>query len=407
VDSLVASASTVAEEITWQIGRPIKDSPGELRGFVERARHMLEIAPTALADVVSAPKPGFERFIERRPLGTVVVLAPWNYPFLTAVNAIIPALAAGNTVVLKHSEQTPLASERLSQAFQASGLPQGIFQHLHIDHDQVARMIADPRVAFVSFTGSVQGGHAVQRALASGFTASGLELGGKDSAYIRDDADLKDAVANVADGVFFNAGQSCCAVERIYAHRRVYREVVDGLVAFAEQLRLGDPRDPSTTLGPMVRPQAADWVRGQVAAAIEAGARALVDRARFPLDKPGGAYLAPQIVVDCDHSMPLMTEETFGPVVGVMAVSSDEEALSLMNHSRYGLTASIWTSDVNAARAMGARLDTGTVFLNRCDYLDPALAWAGVKDSGRGCTLSPLGYEQLTRPRSFHFRLPA
>jgi acyl-CoA reductase-like NAD-dependent aldehyde dehydrogenase len=170
---------------------------------------------------------------------------------------------------------------------------------------------------------------------------------------------------------------------------------------------LGDPRDPSTSLGPMVRPQAADWVRGQVGAAMHAGARTLVDRTPFALDKPGSAYLAPQILVDCDHSMALMTEESFGPVAGVMAVSSDEEALRLMNDSRYGLTASIWTGDVDAARAIGARLDTGTVFLNRCDYLDPALAWTGVKDSGRGCTLSPLGYEQMTRPRSFHFRLPA
>jgi acyl-CoA reductase-like NAD-dependent aldehyde dehydrogenase len=407
IDALAADATAVAREITWQIGRPIAHSPNEMRGFIERAHYMLEIAPDALAPVVPQPKPGFERFIERRPLGTVVVLAPWNYPFLATVNAIIPALAAGNTVVLKHSEQTPLAAERLSAAFEAATLPEGVFRHLHIDHNSVARMIADPRVEFVCFTGSVAGGHAIQRALAGGFAAAGLELGGKDPAYIRADADLDDAIANIADGIFFNAGQSCCAVERVYVARPVYSRVVEGLVAFAEGLELGDPRDPLTTLGPLVRPRAADFVRAQVDAAVKAGARQLVNQTRFVADRPGSPYVAPKIVVDCDHSMSLMMEETFGPVAGVMAVSSDEEALRLMNDSRYGLTASLWTRDAGAARALGARLETGTVFMNRCDYLDPALAWTGVKDSGRGCTLSRIGYEQLTRPRSFHFRLRA
>jgi acyl-CoA reductase-like NAD-dependent aldehyde dehydrogenase len=405
VDVFSADGAAIAREITWQIGRPILQSPNEIRGFAERARYMLQIVPDALSPVMPAPKARFERWIERRPLGTVVALAPWNYPFLAAVNSIIPALAAGNSVVLKHSDQTPLAAERLAAAFAAAGLPPGVFQHLHIDHDAVARLIADPRVAFVCFTGSVGGGHAIQRALVGTFTGAGLELGGKDPAYIRADADLDHAIANVADGIFFNSGQSCCGVERVYVDRAVYSKVVDGLVGFAEGLRLGDPRDVSTTLGPMVRPGAADFVRAQVDAAIKAGARQVVSLAHFGPDQPGSPYLAPQLVVNCDHSMSLMRDETFGPVAGVMAVSSDEEAIALMNDSHYGLTASLWTTDPEAARSLGRRLNTGTVFMNRCDYVDPALAWTGVNDSGRGCTLSSIGYEQLTRPRSFHFRL--
>ncbi|WP_312860802.1 aldehyde dehydrogenase family protein [Neoaquamicrobium sediminum] len=335
----------------------------------------------------------------------MVVLAPWNYPFLTAVNAVIPALAAGNVVVLKHSDQTPLAAERMYEAFRAAGLPEGVFQYLHMNHEQVGRTIADPRVAYVCFTGSVTGGRAVQRALSGTFTSSGLELGGKDPAYIREDADIEHAVANIADGIFFNSGQSCCGIERVYVHERHFGHVVDGLVAFAEQLKLGDPRDATSTLGPMVKASAANAVRNQVDNAVRQGARALINPQWFAADKNDTAYLAPQILIDCDHSMEIMNEETFGPVAGVMPVGSDDEAVRLMNDSRYGLTASIWTHDRNAARAVGMRLETGTVFMNRCDYLDPDLAWTGVKESGRGATLSRFGFDYLTRPKSFHFRL--
>ena len=405
VDAFVSWEGEIASEITSQIGRPIAYSGGEVIGFETRARTMLRLAPEALAPHVPAAIAGFERSIERVPLGTVVVLAPWNYPFLTAVNAVIPALAAGNVVVLKHSDQTPLAAERMYAAFQAAGLPVGVFQYLHINHDQVAKTIADPRVAYVCFTGSVAGGHAVQQALSGTFTASGLELGGKDPAYVREDANLEHAIASIADGIFFNSGQSCCGIERVYVNERHFGTVVDGLVAFAEQLKFGDPRDPVTTLGPMVKTAAANAVRSQIDMAVRQGARALVDPRKFASDTGTTAYLAPQIIIGCDHTMAIMNEETFGPVAGVMPVCSDDEAVRLMNDSRYGLTASIWTRDREAAHAVGERLETGTVFMNRCDYLDPELAWTGVKESGRGATLSRLGFDYLTRPRSFHFRL--
>jgi acyl-CoA reductase-like NAD-dependent aldehyde dehydrogenase len=266
-------------------------------------------------------------------------------------------------------------------------------------------MIGDSRVAFVSFTGSVEGGHAVQEAARKRFIATNLELGGKDPAYVRADAPLDATVENLVDGVYFNAGQSCCAVERIYVDRAVYGEFLERFVDLTRRYRLGNPTRTDTTLGPMVRTSAADTVREQIREAVSRGARTLIDPHEFPEARDGTPYLAPQVLVDVDHRMKIMTDETFGPAVGIMAVNDDDEAVALMNDSRYGLTASVWTSDAEAAMRIGDRVETGTWFMNRCDYLDPALAWTGVKDSGRGCSLSRLGYEALTRPKSFHLRL--
>jgi acyl-CoA reductase-like NAD-dependent aldehyde dehydrogenase len=406
VDRMVARADEIGTELTWQMGRPVTQTPFEIRrGFQERGRYMAEIAAGALADVVVDRREGFQRFIRREPFGVVLVLAPWNYPYLASVNAVLPALLAGNSVVLKVSHQTPRVAERYAQAFADAGLPESVFQYLHASHEDVEKMIGDARVAFVAFTGSVEGGCAVQRAAAERFIATNLELGGKDPAYVRPDAALEPTIANLVDGVYFNAGQSCCAVERIYAHRDIYDRFVEGFVALTRQDRLGNPLDPATTLGPMVRTSAAAFVRAQVAEAIAQGARPLIDPQGFEAARADTPYVAPQVLVDVSHGMRVMTEETFGPVVGIMAVKDDEEAIALMNDSRYGLTASIWTADVEAAVRIGDRVETGTWFLNRCDYLDPALAWTGVKDSGRGCSLSRLGYEALTRPKSFHLRL--
>jgi acyl-CoA reductase-like NAD-dependent aldehyde dehydrogenase len=406
VELMVARAGQLATELTWQMGRPLAQSPQEIRrGFDERASYMIGIAEAALADIGLEPKQGFRRFIRREPLGVVLVLAPWNYPYLTSVNAVIPALVAGNSLILKVSQQTPLVAERYAEAFNEAGLPAGVFQHLQASHDDVTAMIGDGRIRFVSFTGSVEGGCAVQRAASQQFIATNLELGGKDPAYVRADAPLDATIANLVDGAYFNSGQSCCAVERIYVHQDVYDRFVDGFVALTRQYRLGNPLAPDTTLGPMVRTSAAESVRSQVADALARGARGLISAGEFPADRSGTPYLAPQVLVDVDHRMRVMTEETFGPVAGVMPVGGDDEAVALMNDSRYALTASIWTSDVEAAVRIGDRVETGTWFLNRCDYLDPGLAWTGVKDSGRGCSLSRLGYEALTRPKSFHLRL--
>ncbi|XOB98256.1 aldehyde dehydrogenase family protein [Deinococcota bacterium DY0809b] len=405
VDYLVERADELAEELTWQMGRPIAHTPFEItRGFKERADYMIHVAPKALADLVPEPLEGFTRFIRREPLGTVLVLAPWNYPWLTSVNSVVPALVAGNTVILKMSTQTPLVAERYQEAFDAAGLPEGVFQYLHTGHKAVEHMIGDERIDFVAFTGSVPGGHAVVKAASDRFIGTGLELGGKDPAYVMEDADLDFTVENTVDGAFFNAGQSCCAIERIYVHEKVYDAFVERYVELVKQYKLGNPTDPETTLGPLVRTSAADWVREQIAEAISKGAKALIDPALFPAAKEGTPYLAPQVLVDVNHRMSVMTEETFGPVVGIMKVRSDEEALELMNDSKYGLTASLWTRDLERAERLGARIETGTVFMNRADYLDPALAWTGVKDTGRGITLSELGYHQLTRVKSYHLR---
>jgi acyl-CoA reductase-like NAD-dependent aldehyde dehydrogenase len=404
VDALLAMADEIVPELAWQMGRPVQFGRGELRGFEERARHMIAIAPAALADQVPAPRDGFQRFIRREALGTVFVIAPWNYPYLTAVNSVIPALMAGNAVVLKHAAQTLLVGERFQQAFDAAGLPQGLFCNLVLDHGQTARILASGQVHQANFTGSVAAGREVERAAAGTFIGIGLELGGKDPAYVREDANLSFAIENIADGAFFNSGQSCCAVERVYVHRRHFDQVVGGVATVASRYALGNPLDPKTTLGPMVRGAAADLVRDQIYQALERGARRRVPAGSFPKDQSGSAYLAPEVLVNVDHDMAIMRDETFGPVVGVMPVDSDDEAIRLMNDSPFGLTASIWTQDANAAERIGEKIETGTVFMNRCDYLDPSLAWTGVKNTGRGITLSALGYTTLTRVKSFHLR---
>lgn len=404
VEAMLAMADQIVPELAWQMGRPVRYGAGELRGFEERARYMIGIAARALADVVPPPKDGFRRYVRREPLGTVLVIAPWNYPYLTAVNAIIPALMAGNAVLLKHASQTLLVGERFALAFERAGLPHGLFRNLVLDHGQTAALIASGHVQQVNFTGSVEGGRLMESAAAGHFIGVGLELGGKDPAYVRGDANLAHAVDNLVDGSFFNSGQSCCGIERIYVDQALYPAFVEGFVELTKQYVLGNPLQEATTLGPLVRSEAAEFVRGQIAEARARGAKALIETKAFAADAPGSAYLAPQVLVQVNHDMAVMRQESFGPVVGIMPVAGDAEAVALMNDSPYGLSAAIWSSDLAAAEHIGQQLDTGTVFMNRCDYLDPALAWTGVKHSGRGVTLSSLGYEHLTRPKSFHLR---
>jgi acyl-CoA reductase-like NAD-dependent aldehyde dehydrogenase len=403
-EAMLSRQDALGREITLQMGRPIRYTPNEIVGMAGRVSAMCDLAEDALADIVLGPKEGFRRFIRREPLGVVFAIAPWNYPYLTAVNTVVPAILAGNSVLLKHSPQTPLCGERISEAFAEAALPDGVFQYLHLADDDASALVSSEAIAFVAFTGSVATGLKVQSAASVRVGGVGLELGGKDPAYVRADADLAFAIENVVDGAFFNSGQSCCAVERVYVHADVYDAFVDGAVALARTYVLGDPFDPGTTLGPMVRSSSAEFVRQQIRDAVRSGARSLIEESEFALSVPGSACLGPQILVDVNHEMSLMVDESFGPVVGIMKVHSDAEAIELMNDSSFGLTASIWTKDEAAALAIGDQLECGTVFMNRCDYLDPELAWVGVKNSGRGCTLSRVGFEQLTRPKSFHLR---
>ena len=404
-DEFERRGGAIATGLSWQMGRPIRFAPSEVRGTLERARYMIAAAAGALADLPAPPKPGFRRFIRREPLGVVFTVAAWNYPYLIAVNSVVPALLAGNAVVLKHSAQTPLCAETFAECFAAAGVPPGVFQVLHLEHADTERVIRDRRVDFVAFTGSVAGGRAVQRAAAERFVGVGLELGGCDPVYVRADADLAHAVDNIVDGAFFNSGQSCCGLQRIYVHASLYPGFVDGCTELIRKYRLGDPLDPDTTLGPLVRTAAAEQVRAQLRASVDAGARPVIDEREFARSRAGTPYLAPQLLVDAPPHSAVMREEIFGPVAGVMPVHSDAEAVAHMNDSAFGLTAAVWTRDAAAAEALGAQVETGTWFMNRCDYLDPALAWVGVKDSGRGCTLSVVGYEHLTRPKSFHLRV--
>ena len=404
VDYFLSTQSEIAEELAWQMGRPVSQGAGEIRGLEERARHMIDIAPKTLEQDVLPQNDLALRTIRREALGAVLVIAPWNFPYLTATNAIFPALAAGNAIILKHSAQTLVCGERFAQAFKAAGLPEGVFQLILTNNSDTTSLIGEGHHDHIVFTGSVGVGRSLQQANAVNFSGIDLELGGKDPAYVRSDANVEFAATSLVDGAFFNSGQSCCGIERIYVHKDVFQPFLDKVVETVEAYRLGNPTDVSTTLGPVVKPGAAEFVRSQVSDAIAAGARALIDPASFPADQPGTAYLAPQVLVDVTHSMRVMSEESFGPVVGVMAVDNDEEAIQLMNDSDFGLTTSIWTADLDAAEAMSAQLETGTCFANRCDYLDPGLAWTGVKDTGRGCSLSAHAYDQLTRLKSYHFR---
>ena len=404
VDRFVAAKDEIARAITIQMGRPLRYTPGEVAGFEARARHMIAIAGEALAPIPAPAQAGFTRFITREPIGVALTIAPWNYPLLTAVNSIVPALMAGNTVILKHSDQTPLCAELIDRAFRDAGTPKGVFQYLHASHDIVQRLIRAPEIGYVSFTGSVRGGRSIEESAAGRFIGVGLELGGNDPAYVRADAKIEHAVETLVDGAFFNSGQSCCGIQRIYVARTLYGEFVERAVALASSYVLGNPLHAQTTLGPVVRERAASEIREVIAQAVSAGARNMIDPSHFKEASKGSLYVAPALLTQVDHRMRIMNDECFGPVAGIMPVDSDEEAIALMNDSPYGLTAAAFTQDEEAALHIGRQIRTGTFFMNRCDYLDPALAWTGVKNTGRGVSLSAVGYEQLTQAKSFHLR---
>jgi acyl-CoA reductase-like NAD-dependent aldehyde dehydrogenase len=390
----------MAAELAHQMGRPVRYG-GEYGGFNERVRYMAGIAQTALAPLEVEDSDAFKRQIKRVPHGVVLVVAPWNYPYMTAINTIAPALIAGNTVMLKHAAQTLKVGEHLAEAFSAAGVPEDVFQNLVLDHDVTAELIGKRAVDFVNFTGSVAGGQAMERAAAGTFIPVSTELGGKDPGYVRADADLDRAVDTLMDGAMFNSGQCCCGIERIYVHDSLFDAFVEKAVAWVKAMELGNPLDPDTSIGPMANVRFAQEVRAQIAEALEDGAVAHIPTS--PADD-GGAYVTPQILTNVTHAMRVMRDESFGPVVGIMPVRDDEEAIALMNDCRFGLTASIWTADAAAAEAIGDRIETGTVFMNRCDYLDPALCWTGCKDTGRGAGLSVLGFQALTRPKSYHLK---
>jgi acyl-CoA reductase-like NAD-dependent aldehyde dehydrogenase len=392
----------VALDITRQMGKPLIQASREVDTMLDRAETMLRLAPAALQDDLLPPKEGFRRYIHREPLGIVLNIPAWNYPLLIAVNVIIPALAAGNAVLIKHARLTPLCGDAFVEAFRKTSLPQDLVASIHVGHAAIRKLIDQRAVDFISFTGSVEGGRQVYQAASTKLIDMGLELGGKDPALVCEDANFPYAVENTVDGAFYNSGQSCCAVERIYVMRSIYPRFVDAYVAEVEKFKVGNPEQEATSIGPLAQAKAVAFMEQQVSDAVSRGARVLTGGQRLP---GPGYYFQPTVLTNVDHTMSVMMEETFGPLIGIMPVDSEDEAVRLMNDSPYGLTASIWTEDIARGEALAARTNAGTVYVNRCDYLDPELAWAGIKDSGHGCTLSHLGYQYLTRPKSFHLRV--
>jgi len=400
IDRFAQRAAEVAPDVTRQMGKPLSQSHSEFRGMIERARVMLDLAERSLAPEILTEKPGFHRRIEHVPHGIVLNIAAWNYPLFIPINVIVPALLAGNTVLLKHSAKTPLIGQHLADAFGNLDVPD-LVTHLVLDHAQTGQLITDSRIGYVGFTGSVAGGREIQRHVSNRFIDAGLELGGNDPAYVAADANLKFAVENIVDGACYNAGQSCCAIERVYVHPSLYDAFLDQALEAIGRYRLGDPMDDQTTMGPLASRGAVDGLQQQVDDAVSRGARLLAGGQ--PPTETDGNFFQPTLLADVPPDAEVMREETFGPLVPVTMVAGDDEAIERMNDTRFGLTASVWTEDGERAERVASEVEAGTVFQNRSDFLDPELPWTGYKDSGKGSTLSRWGFFHLTRRKSIHF----
>ncbi|HXN06448.1 MAG TPA: aldehyde dehydrogenase family protein, partial [Nitrospiria bacterium] len=378
-----------------------QQAKNEINTFFDRAEYMLSIAKQTLSPDILPEKEGFLRRIEHVPLGVVLNIVAWNYPLLIPVNVVVPALLSGNSVLLKHSAKTPLCGVHFENAFGHLDVP-GLVKNLIISHQETANLIADERIAYVAFTGSVPGGQKVYQQVSKRFINAGLELGGKDPAYLAEDADIEFSVENIVDGACYNAGQSCCAVERVYVHEKHYDQFLSKAKKLLEAYRQGDPLDDATAMGPLVSPGAIKVLERQVKDGIKKGGRLLLGGKKMAGSK--GNFFLPTLIADLPNHAEIMQEESFGPVVPVMRVKDDDEALACMNDTRFGLTASIWTKSQERAERFARALEAGTIYQNRCDYLDPALPWTGMRESGFGSTLSRYGFYHLTKRKSIHFR---
>jgi len=394
VELMEQDVDAIASEITAEMGKPLAQAKGEMGGMAKRARHMAAIAAESLRDIV----------IEGDPKGVVVNLPAWNYPLLTAVNAVIPALLAGNAVILKHSPRSPSVGDRYAKAFRDAGAPPELVQSLHCDHATSEWMVSDARVDHVAFTGSTFGGHRIQAAAKDRFIDIGLELGGNDAAYVAADADLEKAVEGIVDGACYNAGQSCCAVERVYVHRSLYDKFVEAALPLMRAYVMGDPRDGKTNMGPIAQAWHPEDLEAQVQDAVRRGAKLLLGGKKVSVNGKG-RFFEPTVLIDVPDDADVMSKESFGPILPIAAVDDDEHAIRLINDDALGLTGSVWTRDRERAARIAARLEVGTAYMNRCDALDPALPWTGWKESGKGSTLSVLAFEHLTKPKAINFRI--
>ncbi|CAG8007231.1 unnamed protein product [Penicillium salamii] len=396
----------LGEELTFQMGRPIAYGIKEIETMQKRATYLLGISEESLKPLPGQPEVGFQRWIEKEPVGPTLIIFAWNFPYLIIVNSLIPALLAGNSVILKPSPQTPLVGERVAEILHEAGLPQDVLQVVHSGNPDALRALSQiSDIKQVTFTGSTQGGHLLRESTANRFLPVSLELGGNDPAYVRPDADLKYVAEQLVDGAVFNAGQSCCAIERVYVHADIHDAFVKELQRELAQYKLGDPSDKTVNVGPVVSRIAQQSINSQIEDALAKGAvNATPANPSFVNPPANGNYVIPTILTNTDHSMVVMKEETFGPVIPVMKVASDEEAIRLMNDSDYGLTASLWTKDLSAGRELLKELEAGTVFINRCDYPNPDLAWTGWKNSGMGHSLGPRAFDPFYKLKSYHIR---
>ncbi|KAK7420876.1 hypothetical protein QQZ08_010205 [Neonectria magnoliae] len=406
LDGLAAKKDQLGEELTAQMGRPINYTPGEVATAVKRGEYLLKISDEALQDTDGEAEKGFKRFIRKIPVGPVLVIFAWNYPYLILVNSLIPAILAGNTVILKGSPQTPTVVERVAETFAEVGLPKGVLQYFHCGSPiTMETIVRNPLISLICFTGSVGGGLAVQKAAADRVVNVGLELGGKDPAYIRADVDIDWAAGEIVDGAVFNSGQSCCSLERVYVDEKIHDAFVEAVQKVLKGYKLGDPFDKSTHVGPVVSKRSKETIEEHIKDALDKGAKdATPENESFSNPPLKGNFVKPTLLVDVNHTMRVMVEETFGPVVAVQKVRSDAEAIQLMNDSEFGLTASIWTKDTDKGYEIAEDVEAGTVFVNRCDYPSPDLAWTGWKNSGKGQTLSRFGYDQFVKLKSYHLK---
>ncbi|KAG0148469.1 hypothetical protein CROQUDRAFT_41285 [Cronartium quercuum f. sp. fusiforme G11] len=403
---LTEKKDELAHELTTLIGRPISYTAKEVLTAISRGEYLVRISTDSLADTPGEPESGFRRFIRKEPVGPVLIIFAWNYPYLILVNSLIPAILAGNSVILKASPQTPTISEHFQSVFQLAGLPPNVITFFHAGSIKpVQSIVQSPLIKLIAFTGSLNAGLAIQAAAASRIVPIGLELGGKDPAYIRADAEVRWAAEEIVDGAVFNSGQSCCSVERVYVHSSIYEPFVEAIQSVLASYKLGDPFDPATQLGPVISKQSKQTIEAHISEAIAAGASDQTpDNPTFAKPPSAGNFVKPTLLTGVTHDMRVMREETFGPVIPVMSVSDDTEAIKLMNDNEFGLTASIWTKDVKHAESLVEQLEAGTVFVNRCDFPSPDLAWTGWKNSGRGVTLSKFGFDQFIRLKSFHLK---
>jgi acyl-CoA reductase-like NAD-dependent aldehyde dehydrogenase len=401
VQEMIKRREQLANATMWHIGRPIADAD-EL-GAVEYIADFYSKDLVERGIKVPLPTDGQEmRSASREPLGVAVSICAWNYPVAMTAGLLLAPLLAGNAVLFKHSPQVAGIADLLSECITSSGVDVGLVQVLHATNDQVGAMLGGGQIQLLNFIGSEAGGRAVRGAAAGQFVKENLELGGKDAAWVRQDADIERAASEICWGAFGNSGQSCCSVERLYVDAAVYDQFVEALIAETGKLLVGDPR-ADVRIGPVVSAAAGGRIREQIASAVAVGARVITD-ARPDLADLGDAYLAPTIITNVSHDMTIMQDECFGPVLGVMRVDSDQQAVQLMNHSRFGLTASIWTADLSQGLALAQQMAVGNVYLNRSDYVDDHLPWGGVGASGLGRMDGFSWLESLTETRGYYVR---